>query len=266
MKKFIFIVAVALGLSHFAQKQTDRFTLSKIATVFLDGQSPTLDHSLLAEPFTYLGKGGQSYVFVSQDGQYVLKCFRSSRLQVLQFLSHLFPHFEKKKIKLENQLKETLASYLLAFEKLPEETGLVAIHLDGKTPISSSLKIIDKLGICHTMDPNLIPFVIQKRAILVKEKITSDPNQKHLAGLFSLLKSRIEKGIEDADPNFAKNFGFVGDHAIQIDGGRFFLSDTLSQKPIAQSKEDFQHWINANFPELSDDFHALYEEFCHEVF
>jgi hypothetical protein len=266
--RFFSLILLAIGLSYFAQKQTDRFTFSKISTLLLEEKKAEFDSSLLSQPFSYLGKGGQSYVFVSQDKKFVLKCFRSSRLKVLRFLSPISSSYNQKKQKMEEELKKTLESYALAYAKIPEETGLVAIHLDDHSSISSSLKIIDKLGICHTMDPNLIPFVIQKKALLVKEKIALDPNgaYRYLASLFSLLKTRIEKGIEDGDPNLAKNFGFVGEKAVQIDCGRFFLSQEPSNDRIGKSKEDFQHWINAHFPELSEDLHTLYEEFCHEAF
>jgi len=265
--RLIFLFFLVWGLTHFAQQKTDRFTLSKISKVLLDHEISDFDPALLDRPYTYLGKGGQSYVFVSEDGDYVLKAFRSSRLQILELLS-LLPHFEKKKHHLEQQIKETLKSYALAFEKLSEETGLVAIHLDNHKQIHTPLKIIDKLGICHTMDPNLISFVIQKKAVLVKDKIAADADaaKEHLASLFSLLKTRIEKGIEDADPNFAKNFGFVGNRAVQIDGGRFFLCESPSKAYIEKAKVDLQHWINANYPALSEDFHTLYEAFCDETF
>ena len=86
----------------------------------------------------------------------------------------------------------------------------------------------------------------------------------HSAAL-TLIQKRIDKGIEDKDPNLSKNFGFCQNHPIQIDAGRFSLSEAPSMQKFVASKEDLQHWINAHHPALSEDFHALYEEFFHEV-
>lgn len=272
--RFIFFLPFLWALTHFAQKQTDGFTVAKISTELRNAKGAPLNENFLLQPYFYQGKGGQSYVFLSEDGKYVLKCFRSSKLQRLSFLHRVFPlpYFEKKKTKEEHLLQETLESYSLAFEELPQETGLLGVHLDTEPRIHASLKLIDNLGICHTIDPNQISFVLQKKALLVKDKIGELMQTKNLfatkraiASLFSLIKSRMEKGIEDTDPNLAKNFGFVEDHVIQIDGGRFSRKTAPSLKRISQSVEDLQHWINANFPELSEDFYSLFQDHFHEI-
>lgn len=263
--RFFLIALLCLFLGFFAQKKTDRFTLSKVATHLLETPCSEMDERLLEHSFTYLGKGGQSYVFASEDGQYVLKVFRSSRLKTLQFLSRFSPHFANKKLRLETDLKQTLQSYQLAFEELKEETALVAVHLDAHEELKGSLSIIDNLKIRHTMDPNLIPFVIQKRATLVKDKMNENPTRAHLESLLNLLRSKVEAGIEDSDPNLAKNFGFIGDKAVQIDPGRFSKEGPPNLERLKQSKEDFQHFLNAHHPELSKDFDTLFEEFYREA-
>ncbi len=129
IKRFIFLSLAFCALAPFCQKQTDGFAVGKVSTLLLDGRSSEM--SIPAQTFRYLGKGGQSYVFVSEDNRYILKLFRSSRLNTLKF----FLPFRKTKIELlENDLRETLQSYLIAGTYLKEETGLVAIHLD-HTPI-----------------------------------------------------------------------------------------------------------------------------------
>lgn len=260
--KYLYIALLALALSTFAQKQTDRFTISKIAKYRMENGTTSGDFSPLSQRFTYFDKGGQSYVFISEDGNYILKMFRGSKLQ----FGLLNP---KMKQRAEVDLKKTLESYEIAYQALADETGLVAIHFGGG--LDKKIEIIDKLKISHKIEASSHPFIIQKRAVLVKERISLLMKQndlqgakEHLQSLFSLIKNRIEKKIEDLDPNLAKNFGFIGNRPIEIDGGRFSKAQTPTLDPINRSKEDLQHWINANHPELSQTFHSLYEDFCCE--
>lgn len=260
--KYIYITLLAFGLSMLAQKKTDRFTISKIAKILIADGSSTGDFSPLAQKFTYLEKGGQSYVFVSEDGNYILKMFRGSKLQ----FGFLNPRLKQKA---EEDLKRTLDSYEIAFDALSDETGLVAIHFNDQP--DQTIEIIDKLKISHKIEASSVPFIIQRRAVLVKERISQlmEKNdlqgaKEHLQSLFSLIRNRMEKKIEDLDPNLAKNFGFIGNQAIEIDGGRFSKVQIPTLDPIERSKEDLQHWINANYPELSKTFHSLYEDFCLE--
>lgn len=273
MKRFLLLVICLYVVSVFCHKQTDGFALGKVATQLLQGPGPHLDESLLEQPYHYLGKGGQCYIFASDDGRYILKLLRSSKLNTLHLLHALFPlpSLQEKMTVQQELITQTLGSYLLAHDQLQEETGIVGVHLDGHAPLRLALKIIDKGKTTHIIDPNRYPFVIQKRATLVKEKITQlmddDPEKARIAlrRLFALLHQRIDKGIEDDDPNLSKNFGFCADIPIQIDGGRFSLNTSPSIEKIGNSKEDLQHWINQQYPQLSEDFHHMYEDFLHEV-
>lgn len=273
MMRLALIGIFAWLISSFALQQTDGFTLAKIATAKIESSAVSFDETLLQRPFTYLCKGGQSYVFLSEDKDYVLKCFRSSKQQNLTLLTSFFPlkSLKRKKLREEIRLKETLKSYALSYEILPKETALLCVHLNDKTKINTPLKLVDKVGICHTIDPNNISFVIQKKANLVKDHITlmmqTEGNaaaKNALKELILLVQERLHKGIDDKDPNLAKNFGFVDGHPVQIDGGSFFENPRPSLDKVISSKEDIQHWINASFPELSADFDHLFQEYLYE--
>lgn len=270
--RFILCIICCTLAGKFAQRQTDGFTVSKIAQVFIDEPITPFDERYLEQPFRYVEKGGQSYVFLSEDQQYILKVFRFSKYTNVSILSRIFPlqYFKEKKQKLIKQLKTTLSSYAIAYSELPEETGILGVHLTGHHHLQTPLRIIDKLGIMHTLSSDNYAFVIQKKAIPVKEQVALFAKQGQreniiscFSNLFSLLKMRMDKGIEDSDPNLAKNFGFYQEKAVQIDGGRFTKEKNPSLMRICNSQEDLQHWINANYPEYSKDFTEIFEEFLH---
>lgn len=255
IKRFLLFVVALYATSQFCHKATDGFAMAKVSTFLLD--EPIESVELPATTYKYLGKGGQSYIFESEDGRTVLKLFRSSRLNTLKLIHKVFPMMEAKIGAQEELLKQTLKSYLIAEKYLKEETGLIGIHLTQKSNLTKPLILVDRMGIVHTLNPNDYPFVVQEKAILVKEKIAQLMEsgklleaRNALAHLFALIETRQEKGIHDGDPNLMKNFGFCGDRPIQIDGGRFSLLPLPPNDKFNQSKEELQNWIHQHYPEL----------------
>ncbi|MBS0630158.1 MAG: hypothetical protein JSS30_08075 [Verrucomicrobia bacterium] len=250
IKKCILFLIAFYALAQFCQKQTDGFAVGKVSTLLLEGNGE--ETAIPSQSYHYLGKGGQAYVFISEDDQTVLKLFRSSRLNTLKF----FCPFLKAKIdSLENNLKQTFQSYQIANTYLKNETGLIAVHFDHRP--HQPLKIVDRLGIMHTLQD--CPFVIQERAILVKEKIAqlmeageAEKAKESLANLRELVHHRIRLGIGDGDPNLIKNFGFCGDRPIQIDGGRFSLTPVSTGK-FESSRQELKNWLNEHYPGVFDE-------------
>lgn len=260
--KMLCIAALFWAAAQFCHSQTDGFSLSKVACYLPNSSDPIpLSHELnINQPFEYLTKGGQCYVFISRDKKIVLKLFRSSRLSFFSLIPSLFPNALAKE---QSKLEEALNSASLAATSLCEETGLLYAHLGSQTSPLPPLKIIDKLQIKHTIDPMHTPFLLQKRAIPVKKALLTWQKQgdlesakKGILSLIELIKTERAKGIGDSDPNLTKNFGFLGSRAMQIDVGRF---GKTSQSSLAGSKEDLQHFINAHIPDLSTFFHEAFQ-------
>lgn len=263
MKRIFKTTVFACGLyatSWFCHMQTDGFALNKLSTFLVEEPSDPMDESPLTQRYLYHAKGGQSYVFISEDGQYVLKFLRGSRLNTLYFLNSLFPskRMETKITQCEEKLDETIKSYQLAFIHLKEETGLVGLHVSSDSLATKKIKIVDKLKIEHTIRLCKYPFIVQKRALTVQEKIDDlmkkgdhQGAKKAINELISLIRMRREKGISDQDPNLCKNFGFIGTTAVQVDGGRFSKLGCDAETKLLQSKRDLGHWLKTYYPELA---------------
>lgn len=274
IKKWFLILLLFFSSGYFAQKSTEGFTVAKLSKYLVDTQIEAPNENFLQQPYRYLTKGGQSYVFLSEDKQYILKIPRNSRLQNARFFASFLPFqsLQDKRKKEQDLLEKTLQSYAIAFNDLRRETGLLAIHISRSCKIEHPLRIIDKLGITHKIDPNEHPFIIQKKIVSVKEKIQELMNQsnqkgaeKHLSSLFQLIAMREKKGIRDEDPNLVKNFGFDVNIPIQIDIGRFSYSSQNTQRRIAESTEDLQHWINAHYPTLSETLDNVYKDYVNNA-
>lgn len=268
-------IALLIGSSEFCKKQTAGFTTLKVqrnfdlAPVEASGKvhlSSQEINAILDQPFHYLGRGKQSFVFASEDNKYVLKLFNNRyqrKVSYFSLLSHLpfFQSWAKEKAEY-NRYKLHLAftSYQIARDMLQEETGLVYLHNAPRA--LRPLHIIDRLGIHHTLSPESTAFVIQKRAqpfyptfLSLKKEGNHEKARVLLASLFDLLIARYQKEIFDNDPLLRTNFGFIQDKAVEIDVGPFSLrpemkSPTVYSKEILRITTSLRHFLEENYQEL----------------
>ena len=147
---------------------------------------------ILDQPFDYLARGAQAYVFASRDGKTVIKFFRVYHLMpplwmtCLNFPLPLQPYKIAKMIRKREGLKRDFQSYKIAFEELKEETGVLYVHLNKSDDLKKKLIIHDKIGIAHEVDLDRMEFIVQKKSLLVLPL--------HRASLSRRKASRAQKG------------------------------------------------------------------------
>ncbi len=274
----VMLILVVFGLGRLYYKLTDNFTINNITSDFAYRENihiapPTPSelekvNEILAQPFTYLGKGAQAYAFLSADGQYVLKIVKQKHYKFSTIESWILsiPFFdqirERKLEKRKRKMTNFLASCVLCYEELREETALLYIHLTRTDRLHPSVRIYDKIGLPHTLDPDQIEFIIQRKAELLTSKITDFMEkqdildaEKSLGEVEHLFISCWKKGIVDRDTNFINNVGFVGDKAIFIDVGEFYRDDhykdpVFYKKNMAKSLSQLTEWIYNTYPQL----------------
>ncbi|MES2344999.1 MAG: hypothetical protein V4494_03565 [Chlamydiota bacterium] len=256
MRKGLFLIILLLLyplVSHFCVDKTDGFTLNYIQpTITCECQIDTSlpDLSIFKQKFYYLGCGGQSYVFLSNDGQFVLKFIKNYLYFPLPIFNN-FSFFHKKKNKMVRDLK----SYKIAFEELSHESGLIYFHLGKTTHLLPEITISDKLGIEHKITLNEKHFILQKKADLLYPHLNAlmnlgdlDGAKKAISSLLILLKTRLNKGIYDEDAKLHRNCGFIGNKALFIDIGRFCKSSKT--QTLTEMTERLKLWLQNNYPEL----------------
>lgn len=250
--KFVFVVFLSFFfLSPFFLK---KFTLGfKIGRVFLfsdqnyenlQNTAPSSDVlQILGQNFLYLDKGVQCYVFESSDRKYVLKLFRrNSRV------------FKKKNV--QKALKTFVSSCSLAWQKIPNQTGLVYVHLQKTAGLFGYVNVSSPLGKCFQVDLDDCIFVVQQKVKTFKDAFWDDLNSDDDAALkskissyFNSLNNRIEKGIDNFDSKLEENFGFFENHFVEIDVGSF------RQKELDLNKEKnkyfflLKEWMQKNCPQ-----------------
>lgn len=262
VKIALFIVCFFIT-ARFCKNQTGRFTILRITsnlkynpqweTAPLSSEEQSHIKEILNQPYSYLSKGVQSFVFASQDGQYVIKFFRHDHLSSPPWA----PWDMGKKHKKENKLHKDFLSYKIAYESLQKETGLVFLHLN-KSNFNQNLDLVDKLGIHHQIPLGRFEFLIQKRASLLYTALDKmiqagrlDDAKETLTKLVLLLAHRSQQGIFDKDPDLNTNFGVIGTQPMQIDVGRFRkATPKLDKNEIIRITDHLHQHLMVSCPEL----------------
>ena len=273
------VLLFGIVLKQFCYSKTDGFALYKICSSlpFYSGwEVKPLEAEIqeevgreLDQPFYYLAKGAQSYVFASADGKTVLKFFRLYHLRPPLWLSsfswplHLQPYRVRKMLEKREELDKDFQSYKIAFQQMKEETGLLYLHLNKTCHLQKKLRIYDKIGIAYDLDLDQMEFLLQKRATLVYPAIDqfmkmqgADAAKEAISALVRLLLYRCEQGIFDKDPDLNTNFGFLGNIPVQIDVGRFRKEQEGRDaerycEEILRITDHFRQWLDQNYPSLS---------------
>lgn len=234
----------------------------------LDSKKEESVRQILSQEFRYLGKGCQSYVFLSDDGQYVLKFLKYQRFRPQKFLSYFsfIPFVEKYRQKKILQKKEKLeklfASWKIAFENLDKETGLIFLHLNKTSHLNTKLTIYDKLGIKHVLNVDDLEFLVQKRADMLCPTITKYMKAGHeeeakslLTSLVDMIISEYQRGFGDNDHALMQNTGVIEGQPVHIDVGQFVADEQFKRQEnynieLFSKTFKFRIWLSKHFPEL----------------
>jgi len=197
---------------------------------------PTI-HAALQKKYRFLGKGMQSYVFTSDDGEYVIKLFRFDKLESPQQCQNFF------------------AACTIAHNLLSEETGLLYLHLnlsEGNLPI---LHCTDAIGRKYHLPLDNLRFALQKKALpltdtLVKASKNPVDMKNRIDQFVHLLNERSKKRVLNSDGNLKRNFGFLEDRAIELDFGNFVIDEeTDSLDETKKFALQLRKWLEKNAPD-----------------
>ncbi|MCX6988333.1 MAG: hypothetical protein NTZ52_02345 [Chlamydiae bacterium] len=294
-KRYLYVTIALTLLTYFASNATIRnfyrknkkFSLSSIRPTppFYPNQTlPPLSTeqekevaSAMDQNYTYLGRGGQCFAFLSEDGKYVLKLLNQKRKKDPFYISSLLSIFAKKSLqkKIDHRKKENLSriasnevdakSYLMAIQELKELTGVLFIHLQMTSHLLKTLTVSDKSGKKHTLALDHYEFLIQRKAELIYDKITKwmqEGKQEKAQGLISnviqAVITRSEQSIIDDDPRIDKNFGCIEERCLFIDVGRFRKHPQIADPSIyLQDLEritlPLKIWLSDKHPHLKID-------------
>lgn len=279
-KKILYLLLITLsfvGLQDFCHKKTQGFTLAKARSAqkhtkkqSLDADKVTSLRPLLSQPFYFLKKGLQCYVFISEDSNYVLKLFRWKELEPSRF-SKLLPSSWTQSSTLQKQKKKELdfTSYQIAWDALQEETGLIFLHLEKTQGLDVSLCLYDPILVRHIVPADDIEFLLQKKVepflpFFEENKKCPETLFAFFTQLAQLLQSRVQKKISDSDISLQYNMGIHKGSPVLFDIGnltKIEKDDHSFQENLEYQARLILEWLAEHSPELQTFFRQkLYPE------
>lgn len=262
----VFFFAAVYGVSFFARKQTAHFTISRILSTLpfhpeWECENPPEVDQILSQPYHFFAAGGQSWVFLSEDGEWIVKFFDfrptwNDVAKTLHLPSFLCPSLTTRQVE---RREKPIEGYALASKRMREICGLTGVFLNGKKTGEHHLTITDKIHCPHLVDLSSCSFVIQRRAEVLpsrlakflKEGKTREANQV-LSSALNLIAERTSLGVGDGDNvRLHLNLGFIGDKAVYLDAGTFF--DAPQFLTAANAEEEIVRSANVLIEKLSNE-------------
>ncbi len=255
--------------------QIGGFRLSKILKVENYNSFPKFSKdrhlkALLSGPYYYLGKGTQFYAFVSHDKEHVIKILRSDRMTTPMHKKFMTSATLELNAKNKKRKERFLKACRSAYNRLKKQTGLVYLHLKSTANLPK-VDLVDNFGLHRKVDLNDFCFLIQKKAVLIKESFESSKKQNNLEeakrkinSFFKLLTTRSTSSISNSDPNLFQNFGFISDQAIELDFGDYYDNPYILKNHSTYVSEIDKHalalrdWFITFWPELVPYFDEQY--------
>lgn len=235
------------------QKQTKGFRLQNVFSSTpqtshsdpLSEEESFLLHETLHQPFYFLKKGQQCFVFLSKDGKYVLKLFRWEKLEP-PFWTKWISTDRGKALTQERKNKKDFdfTSYQIAYRELKEETGLLFMQLSPNPELTIPLEIYDNIGIKHVIQASNVAFILQKKVKsffpYFAEKLSTGKIEElypFFSDLIGLLQNRSGKCISDSDISIEYNMGILEGRPVLFDIGNLKYQKKLTSKKEFLQKE-----------------------------
>lgn len=271
--KLLLAFVVLIGVGHLYYAYTGNFRSKYVLAAGphtlsteqpeLEAEEENISH-LLEQPFRYAGHGHQTYVFIGDDGQTVLKLFMKDYIRS-DWFRYLFPPLPPlrqwmlhKGEKRQFRRQRLLNGYANCYALDKKNCGLLYLHID-QTLSNSVLHVIDALGIEHEIPAGQVVFALQKRATATKEVLRAYLSRGDMEGasaavgqILNLYRDQFEKGLVDRDRNFLENTGFADGRAIRTDAGKVVINDGRYSLEYEYAKiidSRLAHWLNRYFPD-----------------
>lgn len=233
---FLALIACFCRLDRIFYKQNDSFCQNRILVnwsslpSYPSSLSPST-YEILNQPFSYLDKGKEFFVFLSFDQKWVLKFPR-------------VPHHKN--------MAKTLQILRNCSTQLHEETAIEYAHLE-RTKTHQTLLLLDRFGVRYQIELDSAIFFLQRAGTLFFDYFhtASDPLPL-IRNAIAVYRSIHSKGFTDRDAIFQKNFGVYEDKPFIMDVGK--IIPATSEDSLEKLTVSLRDEIAIHYPHLLSEY------------
>lgn len=279
----LFIFAMIGVLAYLYEQMLDEFNVENITYDYqshLKQDTPPFQMTpevsqLLSLPLTYIGKGHQSYVFGNDSSPYVVKIVRFNYLKptVISSILEVIPSLKQERESKQKRFWRVFNGYAIGYQKNPQYSGLVAVHLQPTEGVLQPITLIDRYGKEQKVDLNPAAFVIQKKAVPLREVFSDllkkgdvDLVKRKLRQIFKMYITEYQSGLFDEDHNLMINVGFAGDVPVRMDLGKVKEMPEISDRTVYKQdlhkivNKRLDPWFKKKFPAYRDQLRQYMDE------
>jgi hypothetical protein len=214
-------------------------------------------YDILSQPFHYLDRGSQAFVFSSEDHKYVLKLFLFDRESTLinRCLNRVQDDWNET---LFTRSKKALDASAIAAKHVPDLTGLVYVHLNASNEHLPPVLLVGSAWHRNRLDLNGVRFVLQRRVDSLERmllKAYRDNDRQRFCQIVEqvdhLISFRMSHGICNEDATLFDNFGFLDGKAYEVDFGQYVMSPITSAEKSKYMTQLYR-WMENKTPRWKD--------------
>ena len=250
-------------LTHGFRKEKIKVKLQKSSKI-LDSEKNKKVLKILSQNFYYLDKGCQTYVFESENKEYVLKFIRFSRYKMPFWMNFTKicekgkDYYNQRQSQRQKRFFSTMRSYEITDEFLKKETGVIYVHLK-KTNLNKIVKFFDKTKRSFDINVNDFGYILQRKAQPFEKYLKKiSKSNKDIEIVFNsfvdLTLEMFEKKIVNKDYNSVRNTGVLDNKIICTDVGSFYENNHLDKYWVFHDEftsftKMIRKWFIKNSPE-----------------
>lgn len=255
-----------LTVYFYYESRTQQFRLQDILGELTSGSCPEVEgvDQKLKQKFHYLGSGKQSHAFLGEDGKTVLKFLRHNDQSFERFLKKNSIPLEAwyGKLMVRYNPQPVMESSQLAYEILPELSGIIYTHFHKTYARHGKVQLVDANYIEHEVNLDETPFYLQNYGELVIARIDRHMKQgeigeaeKAIQFLFQAIEEWSLKGIQVKHPALRRNIGFYGDRVLLLDVGSLYQTGRLEDREFVYQElksvtARLRRWLFKYHPQL----------------
>lgn len=219
---------------------------------------------ILVQKFHYIGKGSQSYAFVSDDGKYVLKFFKFKHLRpsllfgILPKLPFISNFQEREIFRKKRKLNSNFIGYKLAFDRNRENSRLIFVQLNPNHR-DYFVKVVDKMGRERLVNLGTIPYIVQEKGQTLRtvlqqllESGNIETAKERVNQIFDMYLTEYNKGLFDHDHGVMCNTGFIGEEPFHLDIGKLLPNEQMKElqyyeQDLILVAKSINRWLKENY-------------------
>ena len=282
--KFVLLVALTTAGYLYYDKVTQGFRVHKIRSerpYCLEWDVPTSPEvrerlpAILAQTFTYLGKGAQSYAFLSSDKKTVLKFFKQQHYRVdpwveaMRFPPALNEYRLHKRQKKSERIDKLCNSFIIANQELQKQTAIFFLHFNNTQDEVGNVNFVDALGRNFELNLDNYQFALQsyaeepfyKRIVRLNNDGDNAAIKDAFRQVLGIIVSRYQQGIYEIDPAIGQNYSFAEKTLIHVDVGTYRRDPTVKNPQyIKDNLRYFTREIPRKLQKRAPELIAIYED------